>query len=104
MDENLIVGDVVADDLVAQGPAADPGAAAVLERYAAWRRADRRTVIAFTDALIRVFGNPLPPVRAARDASLLLFDLVTPAKHAFARATMGLAGTLPRLARGVPLA
>jgi 2-octaprenyl-6-methoxyphenol hydroxylase len=40
----------------------------------------------------------------ARDASLLLFDLVTPAKHAFARVTMGLAGRLPRLARGVPLA
>jgi 2-octaprenyl-6-methoxyphenol hydroxylase len=98
------LAEVVADDVAAQGPAADPGAAAVLERYAAWRRADRRTVIAFTDALIRVFGNPLPPVRAARDASLLLFDLVTPAKHAFARVTMGLAGTLPRLARGVPLA
>jgi 2-octaprenyl-6-methoxyphenol hydroxylase len=61
-------------------------------------------VIAFTDALVRVFANPLPPVRAARDASLLLFDLVTPAKHAFARVTMGLAGRLPRLARGVPLA
>jgi 2-octaprenyl-6-methoxyphenol hydroxylase len=98
------LAEVIADDLRARGAEADPGAAGVLERYAEWRRSDRRTVIAFTDALVRVFANPLPPVRAARDASLLLFDLVTPAKHAFARVTMGLAGRLPRLARGVPLA
>jgi len=98
------LAEVIADDLRDRGGDADPGAAAVLQRYAEWRRNDRRTVIAFTDALVRVFANPLPPVRAARDASLLLFDLVTPAKHAFARVTMGLAGRLPRLARGVPLA
>jgi len=98
------LAEVIADDVRARGPETDPGAAAVLDRYVEWRRADRRTVIAFTDALVRVFANPLAPVRAARDASLLLFDLVTPAKHAFARVTMGLAGRLPRLARGVPLA
>ena len=98
------LAEVIADELASHAATADPGDTAVLERYAAWRRADRRTVIAFTDALVRVFANPLPPVRAARDASLLLFDLVTPAKHSFARVTMGLAGRLPRLARGVPLA
>jgi 2-octaprenyl-6-methoxyphenol hydroxylase len=98
------LAEVIADDLAQRGDEADPGAVPVLERYADWRRADRRTVIAFTDGLVRIFGNPLPPVRAARAASLLLFDLVTPAKHAFARVTMGLAGRLPRLARGVPLA
>jgi 2-octaprenyl-6-methoxyphenol hydroxylase len=97
------LAEVIADDVALNGEGADPGATRVLERYAEWRRADRRTVIAFTDALVRVFGNPLPPVRALRDASLLLFDLVTPAKQAFARVTMGLAGRLPRLARGVPL-
>ncbi len=98
------LAEVIADDLAARGGDFDPGSAAVLERYADWRRADRRTVIAFTDGLVRLFGNPLPPVRAARAASLLLFDLATPAKQAFARVTMGLAGRLPRLARGVPLA
>lgn len=98
------LAEVIADDVAQRGVEGDPGAAAVLDRYASWRRADRRTVIAFTDALVRVFANPLPPVRAVRDASLLLFDLATPAKHAFARVTMGLAGRLPRLARGVPLA
>jgi 2-octaprenyl-6-methoxyphenol hydroxylase len=98
------LAEVIADELVARGEDADPGGAAVLERYAEWRRADRQTVIAFTDGLVRLFGNPLGPVRAARGASLLLFDLASPAKRAFARVTMGLAGKLPRLARGVPLA
>jgi 2-octaprenyl-6-methoxyphenol hydroxylase len=98
------LAEVIADELVARGEDADPGGAALLERYAEWRRADRQTVIAFTDGLVRLFGNPLGPVRAARGASLLLFDLASPAKRAFARVTMGLAGKLPRLARGVPLA
>ncbi len=98
------LAEVIADEWIARGEDVDPGGAAVLERYAEWRRADRQTVIAFTDGLVRLFGNPLGPVRAARGASLLLFDLASPAKHAFARVTMGLAGKLPRLARGVPLA
>jgi len=97
------LAEVIADDVTARGESADPGAASVLDRYADWRRADRRTVIAFTDGLVRLFGNPLGPVRAARGVSLLLFDLLPPAKQAFARVTMGLAGKLPRLSRGVPL-
>ena len=98
------LAEVIADELREHGAAADPGAARVLARYAEWRLADRRNVIAFTDGLVRLFGNPLLPLRAARGAGLLLFDLFTPAKHAFARVSMGLAGRLPRLARGVPLA
>jgi 2-octaprenyl-6-methoxyphenol hydroxylase len=97
------LAEVIADDVTARGGSADPGAASVLDRFADWRRADRRTVIAFTDGLVRLFGNPLGAVRAARGVSLLLFDLVPPVKQAFARVTMGLAGKLPRLSRGVPL-
>ena len=37
-------------------------------------------------------------------AGLLLFDLLRPVKHEFARRTMGLAGRQPRLVRGLPLA
>lgn len=98
------LAEVIADDLAQHGQDADPGAAGVLSRFAEWRRADRRTVIAFTDGLVRLFGARLAPVRAARGAGLLLFDLSAPAKQAFARVTMGLAGRLPRLARGLPLA
>ncbi len=98
------LAEVIAEELSANGAAADPGAERVLERYAAWRRSDRRSVIAFTDGLVRVFGNPLLPVRAVRGGGMLLFDLLQPAKDGFARVTMGLAGRLPRLARGLPLA
>lgn len=98
------LAEVIADDLAQRGRDADPGAAGVLSRFGEWRRADRRIVIAFTDGLVRLFGAQLAPVRAARGAGLLLFDLFAPAKHAFARVTMGLAGRLPRLARGLPLA
>jgi 2-octaprenyl-6-methoxyphenol hydroxylase len=97
------LAEVIADDCRARGAGADPGDAAVLAAYTSWRHNDRRTVIGFTDGLVRLFGNPLPPVRAARAVGLLAFDLFPPAKAALARLSMGLAGRVPRLARGLPL-
>jgi 2-octaprenyl-6-methoxyphenol hydroxylase len=81
----------------------DIGAAAVLERYAAWRQADQRRVVAFTDGMVRIFSQPLPPVAWLRDAGMLALDLCPPAKRWFGRQTMGRAGRLPRLARGLEL-
>lgn len=81
----------------------DPGDPAVLKRYADWRRGDQRRTVAFTDGLVRLFTNPLAPVRLIRDLGLLAFDLLPPAKHLLARQTMGLTGRLPRLARGLSL-
>jgi 2-octaprenyl-6-methoxyphenol hydroxylase len=80
------------------------GDAAMLARYDEWRRTDRRSVIAFTDGLIRLFNNPLGTVKVARDLGLLLFDLLPPAKSALSALSLGVTGRLPRLARGVPLA
>ena len=40
---------------------------------------------------------------ACAGGGLLLFDLLRPVKHEFARRTMGLAGRQPRLVRGLPL-
>ena len=94
------LAEVVAD---ARRDGRDIGDLAVLDRYADWRRWDQRQTIAFTDALTRLFVNPLLPVRAARNLGLLAFDLCPPVKHLFARQTMGLDGRLPRLARGLPL-
>ena len=100
---NLGLRDVAAlAELLVAAPD-DTGAPAVLERYAAWRRSDQRTVIAFTDLLARTFTNPLRPVQLARDLALLAVDLLPPLKHQLERRTMGLAGRLPRLARGLPL-
>ncbi len=93
----------LADVLAEAGPAADPGGDAVLERYAAWRRTDRHALIAFTDGLVRLFASPFGPVRAARSLGLVLFDLSPTAKSALSRLSLGFAGRLPRLARGLPL-
>lgn len=97
------LAELLAEECAARGPAADPGAAALLERYAEWRRPDREAVIRFTDSLVRGFGIPLASLRALRATGLLAFDLLRPVKQEFARRTMGLAGRQPRLVRGLPL-
>ncbi len=94
------LAEVIAD---ARRTEQDIGDIRVLNRYADWRRWDQRRTIAFTDALNRLFANPLWPVRAARNLGLLTFDLCPPFKHLFARQMMGLDGRLPKLARGLAL-
>ncbi|HEX6994070.1 MAG TPA: 2-octaprenyl-6-methoxyphenyl hydroxylase [Gammaproteobacteria bacterium] len=73
-------------------------------RYAAWRAADQRNVALFTHGLVGLFGADVRGLGAVRGLGLAAFDLLPGAKRALARHTMGLAGRLPRLARGVPLA
>jgi 2-octaprenyl-6-methoxyphenol hydroxylase len=87
----------------AGGEAADPGDPALLAEYDAWRAADRRGVIAFTDGLVRMFSNPLSSVRRLRNLGLLAFDLLPPAKAALSRLSTGGGGRVPKLARGVAL-
>ena len=84
------------------GESRDCGAPALLARYDAWRAQDRSGVIGFTDSLVRVFANPLGVVRHLRDAGLLAFDLLPPAKAALSRLSTGTARA-SKLARGVPL-
>ena len=91
----------VLSDAVAAGR--DIGDLQVLQSYASWRRRDHFKMIAFTDGLARVFANPLTPLRMLRNAGLLAVDVLPPLKHVLTRHTMGLAGKLPRLARGLPL-
>jgi 2-octaprenyl-6-methoxyphenol hydroxylase len=104
---NLGLRDVASlAELIAEGVGqedADPGSADLLERYNAWRNADRGGVIAFTDGLVRVFANPLGSVRRLRNLGLLAFDLLPPAKAALSRLSTGGSGRVPKLARGVPL-
>ena len=100
---NLALRDVAMLAELIAGAEGDPGAAPLLEHYATWRQPDRDAVIRFTDLLVRGFGLPLAPIRHARGGGLLVFDLLRPVKHEFARRTMGLAGRQPRLVRGLPL-
>ncbi len=90
-------------DARAEGDDADVGARVLLERYASWRRSDQKKLVGFTDGLVRLFGHTGRPLPALRSIGMLGFDLVPGVRSLFARHTMGLAGRLPRLSRGVPL-
>lgn len=79
---------------------ADPGSPGLLAEYGARRQQDRQGVIGFTDTLVRVFSTAHPLVAAARDAGLLLFDVLPPAKEALSRVSLGFGRRTPRLARG----
>ena len=101
---NLALRDVAAlAELVADAAGTDDYDD-IAARYGAWRAADQRNVALFTHGLVGLFGASLPGLGAARGLGLALFDLVPGAKAALARHTMGIAGRLPRLARGLPLA
>jgi len=96
------LAEVIADAMAAGGT--DVGDEATLRAYASWRDEDRQRIVAFTDGLVRLFGSPLGPLRGLRSLGLLAFDAFPPAKAAMARLSVGAAGRIPRLARGVPLA
>ena len=68
--------------------AADPGAAALLARYAASRRLDRRSAIGFTDMLVRTFSNDIPPLRTVRGIGLCMLDILPPLRGFVARRMM----------------
>jgi 2-octaprenyl-6-methoxyphenol hydroxylase len=97
------IAELIADEIVAAGEGADIGKSEVLDRYRAWRRADQRKVAWFTHGLVRAFGSRLPGLASLRGLGLIAFDLVPGAKALLARHTMGTAGRLPRLARGLDL-
>lgn len=81
----------------------DPGDAQLLERYAEWRRSDQKKLVHFTDNLVRLFGSSRPGLRTLRNIGMIGFDLIPGVRPMFAKHTMGLAGELPRLSRGVPI-
>jgi 2-octaprenyl-6-methoxyphenol hydroxylase len=63
----------------------DCGAAAALFAYARGRQIDRRSSMAFTDGIVRLFSNDLAPLRCARGIGLLALDLYPPLRHFVAR-------------------
>jgi len=99
---NLAVRDVASLAELIAG-ADDPGSPELLQEYRRWRHSDQQKVSLFTHGLVSAMGIDLPGFRAMRDIGLVAFDLLPGAKRALARHTMGLAGRVPRLARGLPL-
>ncbi|HXZ92716.1 MAG TPA: FAD-dependent monooxygenase [Burkholderiales bacterium] len=65
--------------------AEDPGAPAVLERFAARRRLDVGATIRLTDLLASVFLGANPILGAARGLALSALDVLPPARRFFAR-------------------
>jgi 2-octaprenyl-6-methoxyphenol hydroxylase len=96
------LAELIADALREENDA-DAGDAGLIEAYADWREEDQRSVVEFTDGLIRLFGVPGDAAAALRGLSLAAFDVMPGAKQELARRTMGLAGRMSRLARGLPL-
>ncbi len=93
--------DCIAD--ICERTAADIGSQELLARFASWRKADQTKLVRFTDGLVRLFASRQRSIRLLRNAGMLAFDFVPGVRSEFARQTMGLAGRLPRLSRGVPL-
>jgi 2-octaprenyl-3-methyl-6-methoxy-1,4-benzoquinol hydroxylase len=77
--------------------------AAVLKRYEKMRRNENLKMMTVMDAFYRVFSNDLLPVKFLRNLGLGLAERILPAKNLVMRSAMGIAGDLPRLARGEPL-
>lgn len=91
------LAEVIADALAADQ---DFAAFKALRRYERWRKGDNLLMLGVMDSFKRLFGNALPPVRLLRNLGLNLTEAAGPIKNGIARRAMGLAGDLPRLARG----
>jgi 2-octaprenyl-6-methoxyphenol hydroxylase len=89
--------EVLADYARAGG---DLGDSEPLLRYERWRRADVRLVLGMTDGLNRLFSTDLAPAKLVRSLGLAAIERLPPLKQLAMRRGMGLAGDLPKLARG----
>lgn len=97
------LAEVLADAQQETGGQFDPGDGLWLERYRLWREADQANIVRFTDGLVRLFTQPLGPVKLLRNLGMLAFDLMPFAKEALSRLSLGAASRVPRLTRGAPL-
>lgn len=73
---------------IVDAPRESIGSRPMLESYARGRRTDRWAGIAFTHALVNLFGNDLAAVRWPRGLALTMLDAFPPAKRAFTRAML----------------
>ncbi|MDW8125199.1 MAG: FAD-dependent monooxygenase [Geminicoccaceae bacterium] len=80
----------------------DPGDAAALARYAAWRSFDGLALVAVTHGIDRLFANDLGPLKLLRNLGLGLVERLPPLKRFFMRHAMGVLGELPRAMREPP--
>ena len=81
----------------------DIGAGDVLARYQDWRRFDATTLALGMDGVNRLFSNDNPALRGARDLGMGVVGALPGLRRAFIRQAAGIAGTPPKLLRGLAL-
>lgn len=74
---------------------------AVLEAYVNWRAPDQQQIQRLTSSLVNIFDLQLPLAKPLRGLSMLALDLLPGLKKRVAQKTLGLAGKVPRLMRGL---
>ncbi|MCB1757895.1 MAG: FAD-dependent monooxygenase, partial [Gammaproteobacteria bacterium] len=96
---NLALRDIalLAESLSAGGRLADPGDDQLLRNFCATRKSDQRSVVRFTDSLVRLFRGRSPGFSHLRGLGLMALDALPPARHLLARQSMGMATRLPNL-------
>jgi len=95
-----LLSELIVDNKRAGEDIASP---AMLQQYVAQREDDIKRVYRFTDILVKTFSNSIAPVAQMRSLGLLMVDLCPDIKHQLAIQSMGLAGRLSRLNRGLSL-
>lgn len=94
----------LAEVLVTAKQQAQPlGSIKVLQDYVDWRQQDQARIARITGGIAESFSLRLPFLKGIRGFGMMLTDVVVPAKKRLARVTMGVAGKLPKLMRGLPL-
>jgi 2-octaprenyl-6-methoxyphenol hydroxylase len=81
------------------GQAQDPGASALLDRYAQRRAEDRRRTLEFSDGLARITGSASPLLRPLRSLGLLAADNSAALQSMLVGGAMGFRGDVPELCR-----
>lgn len=76
--------------------ATDPGAASLLEAYAAQRKPDREGTIAMSHGLVQLACLPQPLLAPLRSLALLAYDRLAPLQSGLTRRGMGFRGKPPR--------
>lgn len=74
-----------------------------LADYADSRKKDMKRVFYFTDSLVKLFSNNFMPLAHARAMGLMMVDCLPSMRHLLAKQSMGLAGKMSRLMRGMSL-
>ena len=64
------------------------------------RQADQKRIMQLSNRLAGIFYNEYPVLSSARNAAMLMLDIVPEIKKSFMQTTMGLAGIQPQLVRG----